>query len=122
MELFVVDSNLTPAKTYFCGFFASEVLKSVNFSKKMKIICKKFGKYKIPPYLCTKKSNKYLNKQNLHKIMTISNNSKMQLAVQMVIMDAIEKGHTNSNELIDYMQSDVFATAAKSYFEMLNQI
>ena len=54
--------------------------------------------------------------------MTASNNSKMQLAVQMIIMDAIEKGHTNSNELIDYMQSDVFATAAKSYFEMLNQI
>jgi hypothetical protein len=26
--------------------------------------------------------------------MTASNNSKMQLAVQMVIMDAIEKGHT----------------------------
>lgn len=62
------------------------------------------------------------HKQKLHKIMTASNNSKMQLAVQMVIMDAIEKGHTNSNELIDYMQSDVFATAAKSYFEMLNQI
>ena len=67
-------------------------------------------------------TNKNIYTQNLHKIMTASNNSKMQLAVQMVIMDAIEKGHTNSNELIDYMQSDVFATAAKSYFEMLNQI
>ena len=55
-------------------------------------------------------------------IMTTSDNTKMQLAVQMVIMDAIEKGHTNSSELIAYMQSDVFATAAKSYFEMLNKI
>ena len=92
------------------------------FEKKVKIICEKFGKYKIPPYLCIKKSNKKHSQQNLHKIMKTSNNSKMQLAVQMVIMDAIEKGHTNSNELIAYMQSDVFATAAKSYFEMLNQI
>jgi len=66
--------------------------------------------------------NKFLTNKKNQRIMTASNNSKMQLAVQMVIMDAIEKGHTNSNELIDYMQSDVFATAAKSYFEMLNQI
>lgn len=70
----------------------------------------------------SRKTTKTFHKQNLHKIMKTSNNSKMQLAVQMVIMDAIEKGHTNSNELIAYMQSDVFATAAKSYFEMLNQI
>ena len=70
----------------------------------------------------SRKTTKTFHKQNLRKIMKTSNNSKMQLAVQMVIMDAIEKGHTNSNELIAYMQSDVFATAAKSYFEMLNQI
>ena len=41
-----------PAKHYFCGFFACEVLKSVNFLKKVKIICKKFAGYKKPPYLC----------------------------------------------------------------------
>ena len=40
----------------------------------MKIICKKFGKYKIPPYLCVKKNNKNIYTQNLHKIMTASNN------------------------------------------------
>ena len=65
MGHFATDNNLTPAKHYFCGFFASEVLKSVNFLKKVKIICKKFGKYKIPPYLCTIKQTQSINKQNL---------------------------------------------------------
>ncbi len=72
MELFVVDSNLTPAKTYFCGFFASEVLKSVNFSKKVKIICKKFGKYKIPPYLCTIKQTHTNNLNKKQKFTTMN--------------------------------------------------
>ena len=43
----------------------------------MKIICKKFGKYKIPPYLCVKKNNKNIYTQNLHKMKTSSLTSKL---------------------------------------------
>jgi hypothetical protein len=44
-----------------------------------------------------------------------------QAAIQMVIMDAIEKGHTNSNELIEYMKSEVFENAVKNYVLMFNE-
>jgi hypothetical protein len=46
---------------------------------------------------------------------TLSIETKTQTAIQMVIMDAIEKGHTNTNELIQYMKSEVFETAVKNY-------
>ena len=49
----------------------------------------------------------------------LSNKTKMQVAVQMVIMDAIEKGHTNANELIEYMKSEVFEKAVKNYLVLL---
>jgi hypothetical protein len=52
---------------------------------------------------------------------TLSTQTKTQTAIQMVIMDAIEKGHTNANELIDYMKSEVFETAVKNYISMLDQ-
>ena len=51
----------------------------------------------------------------------LSPETKAQAAVQMVIMDAIEKGHTNSNELIQYMKSDVFEKAVKAYLSFLNE-
>ena len=44
----------------------------------------------------------------------LSNETKTQTAIQMVIMDAIEKGHTNANELIEYMKSEVFEKAVKN--------
>lgn len=50
---------------------------------------------------------------------TISNEMKAQIAAQMVIMDAIEKGHTNTNELIAYMNSDVFTNACLSYMSLM---
>lgn len=53
---------------------------------------------------------------------TLSNETKMQTAIQMVIMDAIEKGHTNSNELIDYMKSETFEFAVKNYLELLKTL
>jgi hypothetical protein len=52
---------------------------------------------------------------------TLSNKTKTQTAIQMVIMDAIEKGHTSANELIDYMKSEVFEKAVKNYISMFNQ-
>ena len=48
----------------------------------------------------------------------ISDSAKMEVAIQMVIMDAIEKGHTDKNELIAYMQSEVFEAAVQRYFQM----
>ena len=50
----------------------------------------------------------------------LSNETKTQTAIQMVIMDAIEKGHTNSNELIEYMKSEVFEKAVKNYINLFN--
>ncbi len=52
---------------------------------------------------------------------TLSNETKTQNAIQMVIMDAIEKGHTNTKELIEYMNSKVFSTAVNNYISMFNE-
>lgn len=51
----------------------------------------------------------------------LSNKTKTEAAIQMVIMDAIEKGYTNSAELISYMKSDVFEKAIKNYILLFNQ-
>lgn len=51
---------------------------------------------------------------------TLTNETKTQVAIQMVILDAIEKGHTNQAELIDYMKSEVFENAVKNYLSMFN--
>ncbi len=51
----------------------------------------------------------------------LSTKTKIQAAIQMVIMDAIEKGHTNTNELISYMKSEVFEKAVKNYVSFFNQ-
>ena len=45
----------------------------------------------------------------------LSNETKTQTAIQIVIMDAIEKGHTNANKLIEYMKSEVFEKAVKNF-------
>lgn len=50
---------------------------------------------------------------------TLIKTSKTEIAIQMVIMDAIEKGHTNTNELIEYMKSEVFAKAVKGYLQLM---
>ena len=59
------------------------------------------------------KTNKEMN--------NLSIETKTQAAVQMVIMDAIEKGHTNASELISYMKSEVFEKAVKNYVSLFNQ-
>ena len=51
----------------------------------------------------------------------LSNKTKTQTAIQMVIMDAIGKGHTNTNGLIEYMKSEVFEKAVKNYILMFNE-
>jgi hypothetical protein len=61
------------------------------------------------------------NKKEKIMTNTLSTQTKTQTAIQMVIMDAIEKGHTNANELIDYMKSEVFETAVNNYISLLDQ-
>ena len=46
---------------------------------------------------------------------------KHKVAIQLVIMDAIEKGHTNKQELIAYMSSEVFEKAVNSYVSLIGQ-
>ena len=50
---------------------------------------------------------------------TISNQTATETAIQFVIMDAIQKGHTNKAELIEYMKSDVFTKAVANYKAMI---
>ena len=53
--------------------------------------------------------------------MKISIELATEKAIQVVIMDAIEKGHTDKNELMAYMQSEVFANAVKNYVSLFTQ-
>lgn len=45
--------------------------------------------------------------------------TKTEVAIQMVIMDAIEKGHTNTSELVEYMNSLIFKKAVKDYLSLI---
>jgi hypothetical protein len=53
---------------------------------------------------------------------TISNTTATQTAIQLVIMDAIEKGHINKNDLIEFMKSEVFEKAVKNYVKLLKTL
>jgi hypothetical protein len=50
-----------------------------------------------------------------------SNEIRIQIAIQLVIMDALEKRHTNTEDLIQYMKSKVFEKAVKGYLENFNK-
>ena len=45
-----------------------------------------------------------------------------QLAIDMVIMDAIERGHTDTNDLIRYMNTTTFEKAVKRYILMIGDV
>lgn len=45
-----------------------------------------------------------------------------QTAIKIVIMDAIEKGHTNTSELMQYMKTEKFENAVKNYVELLKTL
>jgi len=48
----------------------------------------------------------------------ISKKTIAEMAMQTVIMDAIEKGHTSPAELSQYVKSDVFIAAVKNCIEL----
>ena len=41
--------------------------------------------------------------------------------MQMAIMDAMEKGHTNKDDLIEYMSSETCKKAAENYAKMFDE-
>jgi Ca2+-binding EF-hand superfamily protein len=47
---------------------------------------------------------------------------KLKTAMEMTIMDAMEKGHTDKNNLIEYMKSFPFEQSAKRYFDMITEV
>jgi len=51
--------------------------------------------------------------------MKLSKEMKYKMAIKMVLLDAIEKGHVNANELTAYMQSETFKTAVNSYVTII---
>ena len=66
-------------------------------------------------------NNKQITINNFKKkiMKNLNIETKAKLAIQMVIFDAIEKGHTNTNELISYMSSKVFEKAVKNYISLI---
>jgi hypothetical protein len=52
----------------------------------------------------------------------LSNQTQTELATKMVLLDAIQKGHTSKKDLCMYMESQVFAQAVKNYKSMLAQL
>jgi len=67
----------------------------------------------IPLPIILTKTKKY--------IMKTLNATAAQLAIDMVIMDAIERGHTDPNDLIRYMNTTTFEKAVKSYISMIGE-
>ena len=51
----------------------------------------------------------------------LSKEIKTEKAIQLVIMDAFEKGHTNLDEIVEYMKSEVFENSVKGYLELMEQ-
>ena len=45
----------------------------------------------------------------------------IEKAMQLTIMDAIEKGHVNKNDLITYMSSDVFEKSVDRYATVIKE-
>jgi hypothetical protein len=52
----------------------------------------------------------------------MKNVTAYEAAIQMVIMDAMEKGHTDKTELIAYMASKTFEAAVERYAEMFKEL
>ena len=51
----------------------------------------------------------------------LTDQKQIELAMQFVIMDAIGKGHTNKEELIQYMFSETFTNAVTNYRKEMNK-
>jgi hypothetical protein len=52
----------------------------------------------------------------------ISNELATKKAIEMTILDAIEKGHLGKNKLMEYMKSKTFETSVVGYKKLLKTI
>lgn len=50
----------------------------------------------------------------------LSTETKVETAVQLVILDAIEKGLTTVSEAVNYMKSEAFETSVKGYLALMD--
>ncbi len=48
----------------------------------------------------------------------VSEQTKVEIAAQLVIMDAIERGLTTTEQAVQYMKSDVFMQSLTRYLEL----
>jgi hypothetical protein len=48
--------------------------------------------------------------------------STAQIAIDMVIMDAIEKGQTNPSDFVRYMNTTIFDNAVKRYLVLIEEM
>jgi len=55
-------------------------------------------------------------------IIEISKETKISMSIQLVVMDAMEKGHTNTDELIEYMKTDIFKKSVESYVRIMDEL
>ena len=74
--------------------------------------------YTFNVYICKEQTLKPITMTN--PIATLSKEAQLELALKMVILDAIEKGHIEKAELINYMNSQVCANAVASYLNTIN--
>ena len=51
----------------------------------------------------------------------LSLQDQLKIAAEQVILDAIEKGHTDKSELMAYMQSDTYKQAVLSYVKTMRE-
>jgi len=69
----------------------------------------------INNYLCIRKVN-----DQIHISMNnLTEEFKTSLAIQFVVMDAMQNGHTNPDELIQFMKTKTFETAVKGYLSLM---
>lgn len=90
----------------------------------LKIVALLFVGYGGYQYLCIIKKAKAINHTLNLKVMAnvfqnLTIEQKTEYAMQIVLLDAIERGATTKNDLIQYMKSDVFTEAVKAYVSMM---
>jgi len=49
----------------------------------------------------------------------LSKEGKAEIAIQLVVMDAIERGHTDPAEIREYMKSETFLKSVNEYISLM---
>ena len=52
----------------------------------------------------------------------ISKETKIMMAIQLVVMDVMEKGLTNTDKILEYMKTELFQKAVKSYVSIMDEL